>query len=241
MSIDSLAHEAHLAQAFIGQGPLPFAKDDIGGPVICAQTENQTFSIYSVKPPYLLWERIVGYGDFTATGQADPISGFSVTTTQESVEGPRRVYTNPDGLRCFASALRIIVDLMTPRTKSDVCERIKTRLETLLDPDEWQRGEAMPDLKSFYMMLAFLAQHPEFLPPRVAISRRGNFDISWRAGRDKLVSLEFEPNGMVDWLVFAPPRRGGWETERAAGETPAEQILDRISVFGVDEWMSRAK
>ena len=135
--------------------------------------------------------------------------------------------------------LRALLARARDKLITDVDDRIDRRLSVLLDPDDWEEGDAFPDFNSFERLLRFLADHFELRPPSVFLSRRGYFDASWRTSRDKLASMEFHPNGTVSWMVFAPSPINTDNMEEAAGDTQVELVLRRIEDYGALEWMRR--
>ena len=142
-------------------------------------------------------------------------------------------------LRDAEARLRRLLAGARPHLVADLYERIERRLAVVLDADDWEEGDELPDLRSFGRLLQFLGEHPDLRPPSIFLSRRGYFDASWRAAPDKLASIEFHPDGRVSWLVFAPSPTKQEQTEEASGETRVELVLRRVEDYGVNEWMGR--
>ena len=89
-------------------------------------------------------------------------------------------------------------------------------------------------------MLEFLATHPYLQAPRITLTPRGNFMVSWRQEKDRPLTREVVPDGPVRWLVFAPPRRGESSKRRAAGDGSIQGIMKDIASYRVREWVERA-
>ena len=123
---------------------------------------------------------------------------------------------------------------------SDTYETIHHRLTSLLNPENWEISDTLPNAISFTKLLQFLSDFEHLREPRIALARNGNFVLSWRAAQDQLVTLEFLPSDVVRWLVFAPPPAGSTVKQRATGQSSRTTILDHISPYGVLNWLKRA-
>ncbi len=125
------------------------------------------------------------------------------------------------------------------KLEAEVHKRLGDLLPILLNKDEYEEGDKVPDASSFHGTLDFLADHPELDVPRLNLSRRGYFRLSWRKAEDKLTTLAFRPDSMIDWLVFAPPVRGVELPQRAAGESAVSEIMNILRAQNALEWMQR--
>ena len=139
----------------------------------------------------------------------------------------------------MAIFLPTILSTYEHKLEAEVHKRLGDLLPILLDKDEYEEGDKVPDASSFHGTLDFLADHPELDVPRLNLSRRGYFRLSWRKVENKLTTLEFRPDGMIDWLVFAPPARGSRLPQRAAGESAVSEIMNILRAQKALEWMQR--
>ena len=244
--MDNIAQEAIYVRAILGNLQSKKIRMSYPGDVGCALDENTVKS----EGEILL---VVGY--HSMSDHVDPYV----------LEVPTNPIQSPEDELSLAAGTGILVQLCDPNpgihisvawakmqlaTKlemfkttlpNDTFRSVKDRLELFLGPEEWEEDEVLPVPSSFERMLNFLAGHHDLPLPRTAIARNGNFIASWRADRDNLVNMEFLPNGMVRWLVFAPPKAPAQQIERAAGESPANSVMARVASFRVKRWLRRGQ
>lgn len=240
MSMDDLAHDAFTAQAFTGQPPTGLPEGFATGGVF-ALDENQPVTTEIVKR---LVAVVIGT-DFTTT--FFPTGGCLFLSTgemtlAESADSPRyeENVDNEVMLSLLTDQLGSRLSRFRGQLQDDTYFTIEQRLPVFLDPEEFENGDAFPDSDSFTLMFRFLADHPNLQAPRIGLSRVGNFVISWRAARDKLTTLEFQPDGTIRWLVFAPPAPGKSAKVRASGDSPSNNVMKHIAPYQALGWMKRA-
>lgn len=129
--------------------------------------------------------------------------------------------------------------LFEKRLHADIYERFSHRIPALLDPTDWDEEDELPNWNSFFATLGFLSRHRALRVPTLSLDRNGDFALSWRPARDKLVSMYFGPDGQVSWLVFVPNTDTVDDVEDAAGRTTADIALSRVKKYGVSEWLYR--
>ena len=240
MSIDTdLSKKALSANVFTGRLPLELFEDRFQFPSAFAGVDLQPFENIQRFPDLY----VTLHGDFFQTHKewSSDIGVVYFASAEEPTSLLRETDEYFELLELWAWLARDLLNKFAPRLQRDVYETLQGRLQILLDPDEWNAGETLPNSQSYHAMLSFLRQHPEFQAPFVALLRTGHFEVSWRAASDELTVLEFRSDGMVDWLVFAPAGPGTRQKERAAGTSPFDVVLDRIRGYGTLNWMNRAE
>ena len=242
MNIDNLAQDAFMAQALTGYEPTatpPEHRMDAG----CAQDENR----HPVGEPVMFRIVFSGEVDFT-TAVITPIGHFDPGSRLLTLATPDSPASSTSSEETIAVELHWVRRQLTealrafqPQLDPDTYAVILRRLGTILDPEEWEPRDPFPDAGSFDQMLCFLARHRDIRAPRIFLSPRRYFVTSWRAARDQLTTLEFNPEGTVRWLVFAPPTSGQGTKQRTAGdETSVTKVLSLIAPHGARLWMKRA-
>ena len=227
-----LSQKARAASAFTGREPRELM--DEGVPLVSAWAEHET----RLEAPLHLFRIQMG-----ADAEDDQARLGELNETPSGSERGITTAGTPEGrlldnLISWMSVARTLVIKTAPRLRGDVFIRLLDRFHDLLDPDEWEPGEPMPNLSSLNMMLHFLADNTGLATPMVGLLRSGHFELSWLAAPDKLTVLEFRDDGAVDWLVFAPARPGQATKERAEGTCAFELIWERLRGYGVMEWMN---
>jgi len=261
MNDNNLARDAFSAQEFTGHPPIDSRFGHAIDPGFAA-VENQALPEGRVVT-VLSWERhdfatkIISTSEsFQAWGQllqawAQSLEdeGQSLQVREQlvrlfcfSVSDESWLAYKPDGrwgLKQRTTDLWLILFRFKTHLPDDTFSAIANRLPILLDAEEWEEGDKLPDKSSFTKMIAHLTRHPEFKPPRIVLTREGYFMISWRTAEDKLVSMEFRSGDMVRWLVFAPPKSPHQQKRWGTGEDPIELLLNLIRLYGAFEWMRR--
>lgn len=240
MNSDNLARDAVMAEAITGR--LANLMEDYATDVGFALDENQI----SIAEGTSSWAGgFFEEGDFTATVvvtvEAQSIIPAAITAPVAlHLLQYRRSDDDEEMLSLLAGQLRLILWAFHARLPRDTYAVVERRIALYLDPEEWDSRDVLPNLESFKLMLHFLADQPDFQAPRVSLSRRGYFGILWRAARDKLVTLEFDPDGMIHWLIFAPPEPAKNKKQSAAGEGSSRKVMAQIALYEALEWMKRA-
>ena len=236
-----LGHDAFTAPAFTEHmpGSLPV---DRAPSAVCALDENQLIDTDSVKRLVQVSVQLDYATTFFPTGGSELLVTGEMTLAG-SAEPPQyqTLIDNKMILSLLADRFQSTLSRFRGQLQPETFVAVERRLPVFLDSEEFESGEAFPNVGSFMLLLRFLVEHPEFQVPRVSLSRRGYFVISWRAARDKLVTLEIQSDGMIRWLVFAPPLPGKILKERASGDSSSNSVLGHIASFGALEWMKRAE
>ena len=254
MSLDAKAREAIAAQTFTAGVPFSELDDeDSETRHVTISTTSSSVIVYgsattisAVSVMQAPSERNLGsHVFFYAHGLEPPTptvigSGHWSAATDWMFEDPGQL--NPFGASSLPELeilLQMILSIYEHKLKADVYKRLNHLLPILLNPDEYEEGDKLPDPFSFRSMLDLLVAHPEFDVPRINLSRRGYLRLSWRKAENKLTTLECRPDGMIDWLWFAPPARGSRLPQRAAGESAVSEIIKILRVPNALAWMER--
>ncbi len=135
--------------------------------------------------------------------------------------------------------LRAILRAYKARLRPDLYQRMLDRVAAVLDPEEWQEEDALPNPESFRRMLEFLCRIPDLRIPSVSVNRYGLFNASWRPSRQQLVSLVFQPADDVTWLLFLPREGTAEDTVEVAGRCPTSEAMREIAMHDSLSWMMR--
>lgn len=236
-----LAHDAFTAQAFTGHlpGGLP---EDRAPSAVCALDENRLIDTDSVKRlVQVLVQRDYATTFFPTGGGELLVTGEMTLAGSPESRQYKTLIDNKIILSLLADQFQSTLSRFRGQLQPDMFVAVERRLPVFLDSEEFESGDAFPNLGSFVLLLRFLVEHPEFQVPRVSLSRRGYFVISWRAAREELVTLQFQSDGIIRWLVFAPPLPGKIVKERASGDSSSKSVLRHIASFGALKWMKRAE
>lgn len=243
MSTARMAREEVLGRSFIGNVPAAWIPNYYNMPSAFSAQEAEHIPVAS----YGWWMRGAAKSDDSTTVLLFP--GGEAFATHEapdanetgSVGAKNNKYNGrPHELYKIATVLQRVLVAYESRLKPDVFSKFGGRLEVLLHPDNWQISDTLPDVVSFVLMLRFLGHHPEFQSPRVALTSIGQFEISWRAARDKFVSFRFSPDNQISWLLFSPPEPGDTNLSHFSGESSVGRTLEIVILCGAREWMNRA-
>ena len=150
------------------------------------------------------------------------------TAVTETTSRTADTFSHPETLEAYSAALHSVLERVNPWLSPAIFDRVKRRLNTLLDSDEWEVGDRLPRITSFKSMLNFLIAHARVNVPYVALLSSGNFELSWRHDDGQLVTIEFRDNGWVYWLVFAAFSQSQQPRKRKSGLCPVSDITGEI-------------
>ena len=139
----------------------------------------------------------------------------------------------------IGQTLETILAAYRAQLPSDTLDKIHARLSVILNPDERETSDALPNVKSFRRMVQFLAGHRKLRTPSVFVNRYGLFNASWRPEKRRLASLVFQPGDDVSWLIFLPRADDPNDTKEAAGRGSINDALKEFKDHDALEWMSR--
>ena len=148
------------------------------------------------------------------------------TAVTETTSRTADTYSHPETLEAYSAAFHSVLERVKPWLSPAIFDRVKRRLNTLLDSDEWEVGDQLPRITSFKSMLNFLIAHARVNVPYVALLSSGNFELSWRHDDGRLVTIEFRDNEWVYWLVFAAFSQSQQPRKRKSGLCPVSDITD---------------
>lgn len=146
----------------------------------------------------------------------------------------------------FQTELRIseqdLLDILTvyrTRISDEVRQQIQKRVNVLIDPDDWDAEDRLPNPESFRRLMSFLAAHRELRQPSLFLNRYGLFTASWRPSKRELTSLVFHADDDVNWLVYSPRKGSRTEVDEAAGRNSLDEVLEAVGRHGALVWMRR--
>lgn len=114
---------------------------------------------------------------------------------------------------------------------------LNKRLEHLFeDEPESSKSQALPDLNSFGVLLAFLARHPEYKTPSIGFNRDGIFSATWMGEQKLRMSLDFISPSSIRW-IYIDSRSGLKDAITGAGIVPLNVLVGVLEVYGAMCWM----
>ncbi len=176
--------------------------------------------------------------------QSEKIETESRNSTNEFIESiSRQGFYDVSGAAqsplLFRYELIMYLNLFKRRLSANTCERLQRRMLVLLDPTDWDNDDKLPDVESFRATLEFLSTNKNLHVPTLSLNRNGHFTLAWRPARDKLLSLIFEPNHEVSWLVYTPNAKMPDGIDDTAGQTTSDRAMSLVKKFGMSEWIYR--
>lgn len=116
-------------------------------------------------------------------------------------------------------------------------EGLNKRLEYLFeDEPELSKAQATPNMDSFGVFLAFLAQNPDFKIPSIGYNRDGVFSATWVGDKKLRMTLDFISSSSIRW-VFVDSRNGLSNAVTGAGIVPLNVLAGVLSVYGAIGWI----
>lgn len=183
-------------------------------------------------PDKLLWTQI-----FTPdSGEVIPVidstgeKRVSVSTALELSENLERARSTLDR---FKSEILAWHSQLNERHIAGLHKRLDYLFE---DEPETSRSQALPDLNSFGILLAFLARHPDFKTPSIGFNRDGVFSATWMPEPKLRMSLDFISLSSIRW-IFVDSRNGLKGAITGAGIVPLDVLAGVLNVYGAMSWM----
>jgi hypothetical protein len=108
--------------------------------------------------------------------------------------------------------------------------RLFAKLDSLMDPQEWDGEFALPSEQSFSTFLRMIIYLHPTKRPGLGLSAKGHFLASWSKGMDRIV-IECLANDDVRWVLS---RSIGQDRESGAGKTKIHRLPDVIHPYEPD-------
>lgn len=114
---------------------------------------------------------------------------------------------------------------------------LNKRLDYLFeDEPESSKSQALPDLNSFGVLLAFIARNPVYKTPSIGFNRDGIFSATWMGEQKLRLSLDFISLSSIRW-VYVDSRNGLKDAITGAGIVPLHVLTGVVEAYGAMDWM----
>lgn len=110
------------------------------------------------------------------------------------------------------------------------------QLDVLMDPDEWDFSDALPDTRAFQTFLRMIVYLGPVRRPSLGATSQGHILAAWHSGQDRL-TIECAPSDSVRWVLAE--HRGG-DRESAAGQTTVRRLPEVLAPYTPNKWFAVA-
>jgi hypothetical protein len=156
------------------------------------------------------------------TGAGQKISGIqNIAATSATIEGQ---------LAEKSAAFKRVAASVGMHLDPDWRNRLFAKLDSLIDPEEWDNDFALPSEQSFSTFLRMIIYLHPTKRPGLGLSAKGHFLASWSKLDDRIV-IECLANDDVRWVLS---RAVGDLRESGAGKTKIYRIPDVIHPYEPD-------
>ncbi|SHH25606.1 hypothetical protein SAMN05444169_6565 [Bradyrhizobium erythrophlei] len=156
------------------------------------------------------------------TGAGQKISGVqNVAAQNDTIEG--QLAEKRAAFKRVAASVGMYLD-------PDWRTRLFAKLDSLMDPEEWDDDFALPSEQSFSTFLRMIIYLHPTKRPGLGLSAKGHFLASWSRLDDRIV-IESLANDDVRWVLS---RAVGDMRESGAGKTKIYRIPDVIHPYEPD-------
>ena len=135
------------------------------------------------------------------------------------------------------SVLTVIEEIRNNKTIS-YSERIASRLFQLNDDvlEDYPEDDLIsPDsLLDYYF---FLKANNSLTFPAIGVTPDGNIWIQWESSFNHHFSVEFNGQGDVIFVVFAPDRYVPSKINRVSGKSTVESLMEQVQNYNVNSWI----
>ena len=111
-------------------------------------------------------------------------------------------------------------------------KRLFAQLDSLHDPEEWEKGDVPLQRSSFNTFLRTICLVQPKCRPGLGLSAAGHLIAVWLAGGNRL-TIEFLPSD--DVKIVLSNNLGNY-VERAAISTKAEHLMSKLAPYQPDQW-----
>ncbi len=110
---------------------------------------------------------------------------------------------------------------------ADWRSKLFSRLDVLLNSDNWEEGALLPSEQSFSTLLRMMIYLHPTRRPTIGLSPSGHFVTAWKRGDDKLV-IECIGNDDVRWVIS---REVDGDRESAAGKVSLHRVPEVTAAY----------
>lgn len=110
------------------------------------------------------------------------------------------------------------------------------QIDALLDIEDWEEGNALPDADSFATLLTLMMTLRRWRRPGLGLTHAGHFVATWsRSATDRLI-VECLPDGRLRWTATVPS--AGSRISAAADRAIAPNaLLATLAPFDPEHWL----
>lgn len=170
-------------------------------------------------------------------GETVPLFDFvdeSNSSVSTALEIPASLDRSRSTLNRFKNEVLAWHSQLTERHVAGLNKRLDYLFED--EPDSTTSSQALPNINSFGVLLAFLARHPEIKTPSLGYNRDGIFSATWVGDQKLRMSLDFVSSSSIRW-VFVDSRNGLKDAVTGAGIVTLDILAGVLDVYGALGWM----
>jgi hypothetical protein len=175
----------------------------------------------------------------TALASLSPLETHSLRARESPFDRLQELQDEEEQLRSLISRLRRFLP-----TNGRYRKRLARRLEYLLEvAKEEAPDQALPRRDSLRGFVRFmehmLKEVPSLEYPEVALTPTGNVWVEWRTAPSKQFVAEFQPDGSVGYVIFAPDPERADGRSSVSGEASLSRSLEALKKLGDIRWFVR--
>lgn len=133
------------------------------------------------------------------------------------------------------SAAKELTSMVAMHLDPEWRKRLFAQLDSLHDPEEWEKGDIPLQRASFNTFLRTICLVQPKCRPGLGLSAAGHLIAVWLAGGNRL-TIEFLPS---DGVKIVLSNNLGNHVERAAISTKAEFLLSKLAPYQPDQWFGQ--
>jgi len=135
------------------------------------------------------------------------------------------------------SSKDVTIEQIVPRIRLIISDRAADRILKLNQAAlEGDLEGVLLSAKSLLKFLEFMRHNSDLPEPSIVLSNSGNVVARWTEHSNKLLTVEFLSNGLVNFVLFSPFTDS--EVERFGGITSHKNLNNTIKEYGISEWGS---
>ena len=127
------------------------------------------------------------------------------------------------------------------KEREDVPAVVTPRIKELISDIEEDADEEQSSIEfdSFKNFIYFLVDNKNVAVPSFVITDQGNIRALWRKSRKQHLAVEFHPDKMVTYVIFAPNPAKPEKIERVSGWIGQGRLYDVAIAMSADNWICK--
>nr|WP_314094222.1 hypothetical protein [uncultured Shinella sp.] len=157
------------------------------------------------------------------------VSPSSAISRPETRQAPT---STEDKLERFSADFKVYLSGVWMHLPEGWQERLSSQIDSLVDPEEWDKDDTIPDPNSSRTLIRLLIATKAHKRPGLGVSPLGNIVAAWSTETDRL-TVECMADDHIKWVLT---KNTNGQIERAAGEGRIQRLSAVLRPYDFAAW-----